>query len=106
MELNLQQIKQETFDLTMVDGEVLNLMKPTQSMINTLLEISKKTQIENMDMKIIEEVYSFLLRILNRNMQGKTYKKPQVEDVITLDLAMMIVEKYIEWSFGLLKSPN
>ncbi len=102
--LDLSVFKEETLDITMPEGNVLHIMKPTQAMVIKMLQlraINDKTAPE----VIVKEFNALALAILNSNDAAKVYTNEQIENM-SMGMKSAIIEAYGKFITGLQNNPN
>lgn len=82
----------ELYKIKLEDGTVLKLKKPTQSMLVQMMEMS---QAKEKDYEIVIKLFELLTKIFNRNTNGMTFTQEQIEEMLDLEIAMMIVQDYL-----------
>lgn len=82
----------ELYKIKLEDGTILKLKKPTQSMLVQMMEMS---QSKEKDYEILTELFNLLTRIFNRNANGMTFTQEQIEEMLDLEIAMTIVQDYL-----------
>ncbi len=82
----------ELYKIKLEDGTILKLKKPTQSMLVQMMEMS---QSKEKDFEIVIELFSLITRIFNRNVNGMTFTQEQIEEMLDLEIAMAIVQDYL-----------
>lgn len=82
----------ELYKIKLEDGTVLKLKKPTQSMLVQMMEMS---QAKEKDYEIVTKLFELLTKIFNRNTNGMTFTQEQIEEMLDLEIAMMIVQDYL-----------
>jgi hypothetical protein len=106
--LDLTQLKQVLFEIKLFDETVLQIKKPTQGMLNQLLKmeqyINGKGKKDNL--KIIDEIYSFITMVFNQNINDRTFTKKEIEEMFTAEVAMLVIEGYLQFSYGLISEKN
>jgi len=104
--LDLSLIKVKYCDIKLPNGDILNLLKCTQSMLGSVLEMSQKIQGDINNIEKLDEFYKLTTRVINRNKENKPYKQKQIEELLSIDVAMYLVEHYIKWTMEILNDPN
>lgn len=97
--IDLTRQVESTYEIKMHTGDILHINKPKQKLLKRLTAMETLT---DSDMAI-DEIYNILLTILNNNREGKKYTLSDIEDVITLDIALIILKDYIEDTVAKLK---
>lgn len=94
--IDLGKLQQDLYKIKLADGTILKLKKPTQAMLLTIMSMadSDKEEIE-----IIEELNALMLRIFNRNTNGLEFSKDDIEEMLDIENAMMVLQDYAKFSF-------
>lgn len=110
--LNLSVITNTTWNVTLPDGTVIDIKKPTQ---RTLIELSalqdKLTDMgKNPENVTAEQAakYSdeFVLKIINANTQGKKFNADFVEKNFTNETAMLLIQGFVDFAQELTQNPS
>lgn len=102
--LDLSAYAEETADITMADGNVLHLKKPTELMVIHLLQL--KNVDESSDPLVIMTTLNRVAQeILNCNADGVTFDYKTVSELKT-DQKAAIVKAYSEWANELRANPT
>ena len=92
--LNLNTLKQKNYELIWFDGTKLELRKPSQALLEKLMEISELKDVEVTS--ILKIVYDILEQTLNNNLQGKKFSREEIEESFDLEIAYTFIEDYIK----------
>jgi hypothetical protein len=101
--IDLSAYKQEYMTIIMpndgsMNGETINLKKPTQSLAIMMMAMEKiKTESAEDQMEALDELYEMLVAILNNNKEKITFTLEQVKDSIEPELLRIIFEAYTEF---------
>lgn len=90
--IDLSKKTTELYKIKLEDGTILRLKKPTQLMLVQMVEMS---QSKEQDFEIVIELFNLLTRIFNRNVNGMTFTQEQIEEMLDLEIAMTIVQDYL-----------
>ena len=90
--IDLSKKTTELYKIKLEDGTILRLKKPTQLMLVQMVEMS---QSKEKDFEIVIELFNLLTRIFNRNVNGMTFTQEQIEEMLDLEIAMIIVQDYL-----------
>lgn len=110
--LNLSTYIPTFWDVTLPDGTVVNLKKPTQKMILEIAASQKKAADINKNptaysveqaMEISDDL---VLKILNNNKENKTFKKDYIEKNFTNEMITALFNGYIEFVAEVNSDPN
>lgn len=92
--LDLGKVKQQLYKLKLEDGTELKIKKPTQAMLNKIIQLS------NLDKEDSEEafdkIFEVLTDIFNRNTQKKEFSQEDIENMLDAEIAMMVIEDYMK----------
>ena len=102
--LDLSVYKQETLDITMPDGALLHVRKPTQAMLIKMLnmrDVDEKASSE----RIAGVIDDFVLSVLNSNTDGRTFVQKDM-DVLTLEMKTAIIDAYSAFAYDLQSNPT
>lgn len=101
--LDLRVFQEEYFELTLLDGTVIHLRKPTQAIMLKLMEIST---IDKKDaVGILAAFVDVVATILGNNREGRKFA---AEDIADYGFAMQkaIIETYTEFANEVMADPN
>lgn len=99
MKLDLRPIKNQTLDITLVDGTTLNIKKPDKKLLLEIVkcDTSKLNQKDFMEILSISE--EIVCKILSNNTDGIEYTKEKLEELeIGYDVQTVILNSYIEFT--------
>lgn len=102
--LDLSIFKEETLDITMMDGTTLHIMKPTQAMVIKVLQM-RNINAESEPEKIVEAFNALVLSILNCNDAAKVFTQKDIE-AIPMKAKTAIINAYSEFITGIQSDPN
>ena len=102
--LDLSAYAEETADITMADGNVLHLKKPTELMVIHLLQL-KQVDEDSDPMVILGTLNRITQEILNCNTDGVTFDYATVSRLDT-DRKTAIVKAYSDWANELRSNPT
>ena len=91
--LDLSKITQEYYQIKLPNKAILKLKKPTQSMLRTMLEIANSDMEET---EMLDYVYVMITRMFNRNINNIQFTREDVEDMLPIDTAMIVLKDYID----------
>lgn len=100
--LDLNTLKQETFDVKMLDGKIVHCKKPTQKMFLFFLDATNKIP-EAKEAEIFKLIDDVIFMILNWNTDGREIKEI---DSIDIDMKMAIVNNYAKFLNEILSRKN
>lgn len=94
--IDIRELSNKTFDITLQDGTVLNIRKPSNELFKETLKIFKTAENQEEDKKI-NVIYIFLTKILNRNTNNIKLTQTKIENDIDIDIAVYLIKKYQEF---------
>lgn len=103
--LDLSVFQEQTLDIKMLDGEVVQIKKPTQALV---IEVMKLRNINTKDdgVEIISVLSDLVYKILNSNKEGKTFTKEFIDKTLDFNMCMAIVQAYGEFIMEIQNNPN
>lgn len=104
MILDLSAFKEESLDVTMPDGKVLHIVKPTQAMVIKVLQL-RNIDNNSEPERIIASFNSLVKNILNSNNAGIAFEDKYVEEM-PMNMKTAIINSYSEFITGLQSNPN
>ena len=93
-----------TLDITMPDGKVIHITKPTQQMVIRMLHLRDIDE-SSAPEKIVAAINTMVLQILNSNDGGAVYELAYVEDM-SIKMKSAVITAYSEFITGLQSNPN
>lgn len=105
--LDLSVLKNKTFDIKMIDGEVLCVKKPSKLMLIELERFSiKMRNVESIE-QLCTELENITLMILNHNTDNVKVTLKKLEALeIDLSLQSAIFKGYFQFSNEVMSNPN
>lgn len=102
--LDLSAYREETADITMQDGKVLHLRKPSERMVIHILQM-RDLDDSSPSEEVLSVLNRVLLDILNTNADGYEFKMDGIRDM-TLDVKLRIIQAYADWATELQSNPT
>lgn len=102
--LDLTAFVEETLDVKMPNGEIINLKKPTERMVIAMINLREKANSGN-PVEQLESITEMILLILNSNTNGKTYTDDDIQD-LSIPMRTAIIRGYSNYITGLQSDPN
>lgn len=101
--LDLSVFQDETLDITMKEGNVLKIPKPSQKMAIKMMELK---ELDNSDAeKVLETLDALTIDVLNSNVNGKVYDKQYIDN-LPIKAKLAIITSYTEFLTDLQNNPN
>lgn len=104
--LDLSKSNKELYKIKWLDGEILKIKLPTRVMHVSMIDLLDMGDYE--DEEAAEALYSFILRVLNWNVNNRVFTKDELEESLSYSLILDILKDYLTYSFermGEFKSP-
>ena len=102
--LDLSVYRQETLDITMPDGALLHVRKPTQAMLIKMLNMRDVDENAPSE-RIAGAIDGFVLAVLNSNIDGRTFARKDA-DALTLEMKTAVIDAYSAFSYELQANPT
>lgn len=106
--LDLSVLQEEYLPIRMLDGEVINIKKPSQKMIMTISTLDKKIvscQKKEDIQGVLNGNTDRLLLILNNNKENKIITREMVEEFTPNTMGVIVME-YMKWVQEINENPN
>lgn len=92
--LDLTVYKEETLDITLLDGRLVQTRKPTEKMF---IELIAYQNIKSTDLnEVLNALNALVLMVLNNNINGVVITRAEVE-AMPLNIKMVIVQTFTEF---------
>lgn len=102
--LDLSVYRQETLDITMPDGAIVHICKPTQAMLIKMLNMRDVDENAPSE-RIAGAIDGFVLAVLNSNIDGRTFAQKDA-DALTLEMKTAIIDAYSAFAYELQSNPT
>lgn len=99
--LDLSLFVKQTLDITMPDGDILHIKKPSQAMVIKLMAFQ-----EVEEDKAFEALDELCLLVLNNNKEGKTFTADWLNDNFDWVMKSAVVKAFSEFIQELQSNPN
>lgn len=107
MKLDLTQFKNETLDITFLDGREVNINKPSKELLIDISQLDVDSVSELDINKGLEMVQDVVCKILSHNVQGVTYTKEDLlEMCVDFEAQTAILSTYIQFATGSIEQLN
>lgn len=105
--LNLSALTQKTWELTLLDGTVLPIKKPSQGLLIQLEQAMKRIEAGNLELEDIFTMYlNLVVEIMNNNSRFKVFTHEEVDKMLTYDYQIAIITGYTEFAQEVMSNPN
>lgn len=104
--LDLSLLNQKTWDLKLLDGTVLNVRKPNNDLFKETQKMAEAAANKKTGDKITTVTYSFLTKVLNRNTNGRKFTQQEIEQIIPLDIAVILIYEYQKFVIEVMQGVN
>ena len=101
--LDLSVYRQETLDITMPDGAIVHIRKPTQAMLIKMLNMRGVDENAPSE-RIAGVIDDFVLGVLNSNTDGRTFAQKDMGS-LTLEMKTAIIDAYSAFAYELQSNP-
>ena len=101
--LDLSVYKEDTFDITFPDGEVINVRKPTQAVVIEMMRMSQFNK-ENQE-EMIEAMVELCVSILNNNKNARQFDCDEINRRLDFIMVAAIIKGYSDWTQELQSNP-
>ena len=102
--LDLSVYRQETLDITMPDGAIVHIRKPTQAMLIKMLNMRGVDENAPSE-RIAGVIDAFVLGVLNSNTDGRTFAQKDMGS-LTLEMKTAIIDAYSAFAYELQSNPT
>ena len=107
--LDLSVFQQKTFEVKLMDGQIIHLLKPSQKMLLQMMsyEAEFKDMNEKKDLeKIFDTFSSMILNILNNNNDEKVFNKEYVDKFFNFEVGQTLMNAYMGFVNEINSNPN
>lgn len=101
--LDLSVYQQNTLDITMPDGSIIKVKKPTQKIVIQMVSVGQVNQ-EN-QAAVLEALCDVCAAILSNNTTGKAFTTDWVADNLDMIMIHAIVKAYADYTQELQNNP-
>lgn len=98
--LDLTVLNEQYFEIKLLDGSVINLKKPSQSLLMKFMGFKQDAS----ELKT-EDIIEIVLSILNNNKENKELKTEDIENY-DIGILMAIIQGYAEFINEVMGNPN
>ncbi|GEM_PF-3450342 len=92
--IDLSMLNNKTFDITLQDGTVLNIRKPSNELFKETFKMIELIKKNGEEKNIVNAIYIFLTKVFNRNFNDIKFTQQQVENLIDIDISMYLIKEY------------
>ena len=107
--LDLSVFQKQTFEVKLMDGQVIHLLKPSQRMLIEMMSYEaefKNTKREKDLDKIFDTFNSMILNILNNNDDEKVFDKEYVNKYFDFEVGTALMNGYMNFVNEINSNPN
>lgn len=94
--LDLTVLNDKSYDVKLIDGTMLHIKRPSQSMVQYLLNLRDLAG-TNDEKVLLKAFASLFARILNRNKEGNVYSDSQLSEEYDYQTIAFVVEDYFKF---------
>ena len=103
--LDLTVFQEETLDITMPNGDVVKVRKPTQAIVIALMNLSDAQSKLARSEDLIESLVEFCSVVLCNNREGKKYSAEWISENLDFTMVSAIVQTYSEFIAEIQSNP-
>lgn len=92
--IDIRELNNRTFDLTLQDGTILNIRKPSNELFKQTFTMIELIQKNGEEKNVVNAIYIFLTKVFNRNLNNIKFTQQQIEEIIDIDVAMYLIKEY------------
>lgn len=92
--IDLGTLSNKTFDVRLIDGTELNIRKPSNELLKETYKMIELIEKNGEEKNIINAIYIFITKIINRNLNDKKFTQSAIEELIDIDVAMYLIKEY------------
>lgn len=85
------------YEIRLLDGDTLNLKRPTQAMYETIINLRDMRERENNELQILAAFSNLFTRILNRNEEGRTFTAEELRDNYDFQVVTYVIQDYFTY---------
>lgn len=101
--IDLSVFQEETLDMKMMDGRMINIVKPNQKMVLELMNFQNLREEEPETQ--IAALSTIVCKVLNSNKNGITFTEDEVSE-FNFQILSAIITAYGEFVNGIASNPN
>lgn len=95
--LDLTTLNANLYDIKLLDGTVLHLKRPNQSMVQYLVDIKDLHEDQKEEKALLKAFAGFFCRVLNRNTEGLVYSAKDVEEDYDYETILYVINDYFDY---------
>ena len=99
--LDLSKFTQNYYSIKLADKTILKLKKPTQKMLKTMIEFQNVDDLD--ETEVFDILYDLMTEIFNRNINNITFTRTEIEDMLPVDIAVIVLQDFLENTLSDLK---
>lgn len=92
--IDIRELNNKTFDVTLQDGTILNIRKPSNELFKQTFTMIELIQKNGEEKNVVNAIYIFLTKVFNRNLNNIKFTQQQIEEIIDIDVAMYLIKEY------------
>ena len=101
--LDLSAFKKETLDITLLDGRLIKVAKPTEAMVIKMLSFR---ELKEDGETVLGALNDIVLDILNTNVNGIKLDAKYVANDLDLEMKMAVIYAYTDFIHTITSNPN
>ncbi len=92
--IDIRKLNEITFDITLTDGRVLNIRKPNRELFDATFKMVEVLQANSETDKVFDVIYSFLVKIFNRNNNDIKLTQKDIEKELDVVSAIYVIKEF------------
>lgn len=85
----------ELFEVKLIDGRILHLKRPTQSLQSFLIILLDNNNLK--DSEMLDSIFKAFTRILNRNEEGIAFNAEDLAEEYGVEVAAIVINDYFTY---------
>ncbi len=103
--LDLRVFAQESFDITLPDGDVIHIVKPTREQVIKIAELRYLKE-SSRPAVVQDRLDSLVFDILNSNDEEREFSREFIENQLNVRMRVAIISAYSAWIGEIEANPN
>ena len=95
--LDLTALNQQLYEIRLLDGTELHLRRPTQAMVQFLVDLKDLRSSDMDEMQILSGFSQFFARVLNRNDEGRKFDATELAEDYDYQVMLYVINDYFDF---------
>lgn len=95
--LDLTALNDQLYDIRLLDGQELHLRRPTQGMVQFLVDLKDLRSSDMDEMQILQGFAQFFARVLSRNNAGIEFTSEAIADDYDYQTMLYVINDYFDY---------